>query len=337
MKSSKGFMRLFVIITFFLALVILGFSTACKQKEETPASDVKEKSAGTDVNTKPAQKTGNPEEQAADLTQKAQPADQDQGQSSQEKNEREITEPDASNGKSIKNEAEGAANPPAEPVLLARVNDAEIYSTDLEGKPLDAVINQEILYQAGLKQGLDVKLKDEIEHMKKRIITNEVENEILADVPNKRDYTDKELEDYYNEHLKDYQFLTFSEISVNDGKLAEEIHKKAIAGESFDDIASDLSKSGVKVGTKNIGFTRKYGNLFDSYEVGSVSEAFPEGDSFKVLKILQVKTIPLNLVKRNIILAVNNQKKVEALRSKIDQLKKENGIEVTIFSNGGTK
>jgi len=337
MKSSKGFMPLFVIITFFLALVILGFSTACKQKEETPASDVKEQSAGTDVNTKPAQKTGNPEEQAADLTQKAQPADQDQEQGSQEKNEREITEPNASNGKSIKNEAEGAANPPAEPVLLARVNDAQIYSTDLEGKPLDTVINQEIFYQAGLKQGLDVKLKDKIEDVKKRMIINELEQDILADMPNMKQYTDKELEDYYNQNIRNYEFLKFKEISVNDGTVAEEIHKKALAGESFDDIASGLSKSGVKVDTKDIGFTRKYGNLFDSCEVGRVSEPLHEGDSFNVLKIVEVKTVPLNLVKRNVILAVNNQKREEALRSKIDQLKKENNIEVTIFSNGGTK
>jgi PPIC-type PPIASE domain len=314
MKSSKLFRPLSVLAIVFLVLIILGFSTACKQKEETPASQVKEQTAGVDKNDKSGQKNANTQEKT--------------------------TEPAAGPATSVKDETsevKEAEKTPAEPVLLARVNDAEIYSTDLKGKPLDAVINQEILYQAGLKQGLDAKLKDKFEDVKKKMIINEVEQEIFTDTTKKRDYTDKELEDYYNENINTYQFLKFNEISVNDENLASEIHTKALAGESFEDIASDLSKSGAKVETREIGFSRKYGNLFDSYEVGSVSEPFPEGDNFKVLRIVEVKTAPLNLVKRNIIVAVHNEKKREALQSKMDRLKKENGIEVTIFSNGGKK
>ena len=316
MKSSKVCRPLSVLSIVFLALIILGFSTACKQKEETPASQVKQQTpgAGVDRTDKTGQKNANIQEKTT-----------------------EPTAGPATPIKDEKSEVKEAEKTPAEPVLLARVNDAEIYSTDLRGKPLDAVINQEILYQAGLKQGLDVKLKDKFEDVKKRIIINEVEQEMLPETPKQTNYTDKELEDYYNENIKNFQFLKFSEISVNDENLASEIHTKALAGESFEDIASDLSKSGAKVETREIGFTRKYGNLFDSPEVGSVSDPLAEGDSFKVLKIVEVKTIPLNLVKRNVILAVRNQNKREALQSKMDQLKKENGIEVTIFSNGTTK
>lgn len=317
MKSFKVTKPLYGSITVLLFVIMLCFSFACKQKEESPGPDATEQSAGADA-TK---------------------VNGDKGQDSEEENQHELAEPKQVSGTSIKDDKSVAkeTNPTAhEPVLLAKVNDTEIYSTDLEGKPLDMVINREILYQAGLKQGLDVKLKDEIENLKKKAIVAAVENEILLDdLPKRSKYTDREIENYYKEHIEKYQFLRFSEISVGDEKLASEIHAKALAGESLEEIASEMRKSGVNVDHKNIQFTRKYRNLFDSFAVGSVSDPFPEANSFKVLRIEAVKAMPLKLAKRNVRIALANKEKQEALQSKIDRLKRENGIEVTIFSHGG--
>ncbi len=339
MKLQKPANSLSKFTTLLITVIVLAFSLSCKQKDEQTASDVKEQTASSNTDNMPDQSSGDKEAKSTDLTQKDASRDRNDRKTSQGQDEQETMEPQASSAPmgEEKSDASKVDNTPEEPVLLAKVNGTAIYSTDLEGRPLEMAINREILYQAGLKKGLDVKLKDKIENFKKRAIVNELEQEILGDMPEMKEYTDKELEDYYNQNLKNFQYLKLKELSVDDRGVAEEIQKKALEGESFEKIASDLSESGVMVKTKDIGFTRRYGGLFDSVEVGSVGELVSEGNSFKILKIVEVKTIPMNLVKRNIILAVNNKKKQEVLRSKIDQLKKENDIEVTIVSNGGEK
>ena len=46
--------------------------------------------------------------------------------------------------------------------VLARVNGIPIYEDDLNGKNLDFVITEEVIYQAGLKQGIDKQYKDQV-------------------------------------------------------------------------------------------------------------------------------------------------------------------------------
>jgi hypothetical protein len=82
--------------------------------------------------------------------------------------------------------------------IVARVNNNPIYEEDLKGRPLKGIIDIEILYQVGLKQGIDKKYEENVETYKKGLIIKEVTSEVVKDLPN--EVSSKDIEDYYNEN-----------------------------------------------------------------------------------------------------------------------------------------
>lgn len=215
--------------------------------------------------------------------------------------------------------------------VVARVNGRPIYEEDTGGKPLKDYINSEILYEAGLKKGLDKKVEKAVEQYKKRLVVMTLEREMFEKLPKGGEVSDKEIEDYYNQNKDKYNILSLKEITTDDKNLAEEIEKKALNGEDFDKIASDYSKSGKNVTVKDLRFNRRYNDVFSGKQAGSVSGVIQEGNQFKILKLVEVKGIPLDKSTQAIKYSILAERRAGTRQEYIDKLKNENNIKVEII------
>jgi parvulin-like peptidyl-prolyl cis-trans isomerase-like protein len=215
--------------------------------------------------------------------------------------------------------------------VVARIDGRPIYQEDLKGRPLNQVIDYEILYEVGLKKGLDKKLEDMVQDYKKRLIITSVERGFMNNLPKGGEVTDKEIEDYYKENQNNYKILSLKQIVTDDKNLAEEIHKRALNGEDFEKISSDLSKSGKAITLRNLTFNRRYNDLFNEKPVGSVSEVIQEGNQFVILKLTEMQQLPLDRAKQAVRIGVLAKRRTEALHENIEKLKNENKINVEVI------
>lgn len=216
--------------------------------------------------------------------------------------------------------------------IVARVNGKPIYEKDLGGRPLEYVITDEILYQDGLKRGLDKKLEPRIEQFKKELIVKDMKSEIINKLPRNDEVSDKDIEDYYKANEGRYTQMRVKEITLEDKGLAEEAHKRAVSGEELEKIASDLSaKSGENIPVKELVFGVRYNEIFKGKDVGSVSDVIQEGNEFKVVKLVEVRRIPLLRARSSIKYLVLAKKKNDAIRDYAEKLSKEDNIKVEIL------
>lgn len=216
--------------------------------------------------------------------------------------------------------------------VVARINGRPIYEKDLDGRPLEYVITDEILYEEGLKRGLDKKLEPRIEQYKKSLIVNAIKNEISGKLPKDEEVSDKEIEDYYKENESRFTHMRVKEMIFDDKGLAEEAHERAIKGEDFEKIASDLStKSGKNIPVKDLVFGVRYNDIFKGKDVGSVSDVIQEGNEFKVVKLVEMRKIPIFKARSSIKYLILAKKKNDALRDYAEKLSKEDNIKVEIL------
>jgi foldase protein PrsA len=218
--------------------------------------------------------------------------------------------------------------------VVAYVNGRPIYKEDLRGRSLQDAIDLEILYEEGLRRGLDKELEDKIENFKKRLIVTTLQREILKNVKvNPSEITDKEIEEYYNQNKDKYRYLVIKEIVTDDKSIAEEIQKRALQGEDFEKIASEYSQAGKNVTVRDVRNPRKYSKVFSGNEIGSISQIIQEGNEFKILKLVNVREIPLSRAKQAIKYNLVARKKADAIHEFAEKVKKEHNIKVEILEN----
>jgi hypothetical protein len=216
--------------------------------------------------------------------------------------------------------------------IVARVNGEPIYEEDLYGRPLRFVINDEIIYQEGLRRGLDKKFERQVENFKKGIIVDSIKRDILVNITKDQNVSDEEIENYYNKNKDKYIYLQIKQISVDDESLAGEIRKKALEGEKLEKIVSEYSNTGKKINITDARFAdRRYNKLFDKNEVGSVSEVIQEGKQFKILVITSVREIPLAKAKNPIKYTILAKRRGQAVGEFAQKLKKENNVKIEIL------
>lgn len=217
---------------------------------------------------------------------------------------------------------------------LAKVNGTIIYEKDLKGRNLDDVITDEILYQAALKQGVDKKIEEKVDRYEKNLIIRSMKQEILRNQVKAKDesITEEEIEDYYKNNRERFSFFTVQSIAVDDRITAEDIRNRAIKGENLENIKSQIEKTGEKLSIIKFTLPNNLKRLFDSYDVGNVSNIYERFNHFVVLKIIDVKRIPLSEVKMGIQQAIIASRKKDPIRKNVEKLKNENDIVVEILN-----
>ena len=166
-------------------------------------------------------------------------------------------------------------------------------------------LDTEEAFQAALKQeGMSLpELHKTLE--RQMLIARVTQNEVMAKVG----ITEEEARKYHSEHVKDFTkagTVTIREIlvkvPVENGSInvaadqtakqkADDIHKRALAGESFDQLASEFSDSPSKANGGLIGplnmneLTPGFKKLVDPMKVGDVSEVLPGQGGYQIVKI----------------------------------------------------
>src|SRR3990172_12616 len=239
-------------------------------------------------------------------------------------------------GKSEKKEGTQKIETATDKKIVARVNGRPIYEGALKGRPLENVIDYEIFYEVGLKQGLDKKFEGDVEEYRKRLIVASLQKDILAK-QSKEEITEQEIEEYYKQNEDKFNIMNFELIVVEDQNLANEIHKRAVNGEDFKKIASDYSGSDANVRVQDLRFNRKYDERFKGKEVGSISEVIQEGKKFIILKLTDVKQVPVTRSQQAAKYSIMASKRAKAIHDFAEKAKDENNIKVEILEVEKTK
>ncbi len=216
--------------------------------------------------------------------------------------------------------------------VVARVNGVPIYADELNGMPVDSLVTDEILYQDGLKEGLEKKHQNKIRQYQMSLVIRDVKNSITVKLPPEKEITEQDLQEFYNSN-KDTNFTNYriEEISFQDKELGEKIIKMAKEGKSFQDIAKELSGGNSQVTVKDLGFRKKLNSYFQSREPGAISAVVTEGDgAYSVLKILEMEEISYNSVKNAIKYSIEARREGAAYNQAAKEIAKENGFIVEI-------
>jgi hypothetical protein len=215
--------------------------------------------------------------------------------------------------------------------VVARVNGKPIYEEELHGRPLEEVIDEEILYQEGLRRGLDKQFEKRIENFKRKLIVDELKREILKDLSEDYKISEEEIKSYYEKNRDKFRLMQLKGIMTSDKSLAEEIRKRLLEGEEPEQIASDYSKSGKEVILRDYRWTNRYNKLFEGKGVGAVSDVIEQHNRFIVIKLMDQKEVPIDQVRQTIIRELIAEKRKNAVKEYAEKLKKENNIQVEII------
>ena len=217
--------------------------------------------------------------------------------------------------------------------VVARVNGVPIYEDELRGKNLQRLINDEVLYQKGLGSGLGEKYAQKVRDYRKHLIVNDMKSELFENAPPEKEISDEEIQTYYDNNPQKYTFVRMQEVGFADKGLGDEILGKMKSGEDLSEIVNAYAESGANVVGRNLGFDREMLQKFDSIELGSVTEVLTKPDgTYSVIKIVEVKPIPLHQAKSSIRTQLEAKRKRQANEEYANQIIEENSIEIEIVN-----
>lgn len=217
--------------------------------------------------------------------------------------------------------------------VLARVNGVPIYQNEIKRDSLNSLITDEILYQEGLKRGLDKKYEEKVMLYQMSLIIDEMKRNISGELPPTKPVSDEEIESYYNEAILKYSHAKFQGVCFNDKNLKDEIYKMATEGIDFQDIANKYKDSKSKVVVENIGFNRELNNRFKKYEVGAMTDVIEKKDgTYCILKIESIQQIPFQVSKKAIKNILQAQRHADALNEYARKLAKEKNMDIVLVN-----
>lgn len=211
--------------------------------------------------------------------------------------------------------------------VLARVNGTPIYEDDLNGKNLEFVITEEVIYQAGLKQGIDKQYEDQVRDYERMLVIRGTKEKMLENMGPSKEISEEDIERYYELNKDKYAHVRIYEISFPDVNMGEEIKERVSQGEDLQEIA--VSYEDIPVNVADLGYNRKLAQKFKNKEVGAVSEVIQkENGTFTVMKIVEIKEIPLSASKNSIRHNLEALRKGEMYENNANRLAEENGITI---------
>jgi len=191
-----------------------------------------------------------------------------------------------------------------------------------------------VLYQKGLWLGLDEKYAEKVRDYKKQLIVHDLQADVLENLPPMKEVSDEEVQSYYDNNSEKYTFVRMQEVGFVDKNLGDEILRKMKSGEDLTEIVNGYAESGANVVGRDLGFNRAMVKEFDTVGLGSVSDIITKPDgSYSVIKIVEIKPIPLRQTERAIRSLLKAKRKSYANDNYANQIIEENNIKVEIIEN----
>jgi len=173
-------------------------------------------------------------------------------------------------------------------------------SPDKLNEFLQTHINEKVLYNEALKRGYENRedIQENINNYKRKLVTKTLGKEVLEEL----EVNQEELKEYYDQHQKDFQRIDVSKIFIrfdmNEDNpkasalsKAELVSNRAIAGESFEELAIEFSddpisqKKGGKVGYISRGrFPEKIDKEMFMLKQGEITKPFEVNDGYLIIK-----------------------------------------------------
>ena len=214
--------------------------------------------------------------------------------------------------------------------VVARVNGQPIYEDDLNGTDLEFIITEEIIYQEGIIHGYDKLERDKVGDYERGLIIGITKLRILENAEPTKEVSDEDIKNYYESNKDKYTHVRIHEISFPDSNLSSEIKDKAKSGEELQNIAN--SYPDLEITVSDIGYNRNMAQHFKTREVGSVSEVIQKPDgTFSVLKIVEVRDIPLKITRGAIKHILDANRKRQMFDSYAQKVAEENNMTIEII------
>ena len=165
---------------------------------------------------------------------------------------------------------------------------------------LQTHINEEVLYNEGVKRGIENRedIQKKIDSYKRKLVTKTLGKEIFEEI----ELNQEDIKEYYDKNQEDYKRLDISKILIrfnpneNNSKESalsktELVTKRANAGESFEEFALEFSddpvskKRGGKVGYINKGrFPKNIDKEIFVLEKGEITKPFEVQGGYLIIK-----------------------------------------------------
>jgi hypothetical protein len=211
--------------------------------------------------------------------------------------------------------------------ILALINNSPIYEDDLNSGSLEYAITDEILYQIGIKRGIEEQYKDQVKEYEKTIVVRAIKIDMLENAEPTKSISEEEIQDHYDRNKDRYTNFRIHEISFSDASVGQEIKEKAESGMDLIEIADSYPDIGISV--IDIGYNREMGLKFSNKEVGSISDVIQKPDgTFSVLKIIEMKEVPLKVSKNSIRHILGSRRQAQLLHINVIKMAEDNDIKV---------
>jgi len=227
----------------------------------------------------------------------------------------------------------------------------EQFQSILDSIKKDNNIENDEQFQAALKQE-NMTLSDLRKSLERQMIVSKVQqNEVLGKIA----VSDEEARKYYDEHKTEFtspQTITLREIFVavpGDGTTlnvgrdeearskADDIRKRALAGESFEKLAADLSEAPSRANAGLIGplnlndLSQEVRKLIESMKVGDVTEVLHAANrGYQILKLESISTaelMPFDKAREDISNRVFTEKRNQEFQKYLTKLRSQAIIE----------
>ncbi len=250
-------------------------------------------------------------------------------QSDSNNNAPSVENADTKQSKSILNDSTSAVETEPERTgkVLARVNGQPIYEDVGTRADLEFFIIEEIIYQEAIIKGFDKYDGDKARDYERGLIISSTKQSILENAEPTKEVSSEEIKNYYESNKDKYRYVIIHEISFPDSNLGNEIKDKVKSGEELQAIAN--SYPDMRITVNDIDYDRAMAQHFTTIEVGSVSEVMkkPNG-KYSVLKIVELKEIPLSSVSRSIKYILKAKRKTQIFNSYAQKVAEENNMAI---------
>lgn len=214
--------------------------------------------------------------------------------------------------------------------VLARVNGEPIYDDNNTGADLEFFITEEIIYQDAIANSYDTLIKDRAKGYERNLIISTAKQRILENAEPIKEISSEDIKNYYESNKDKYKHVIIDEISFPDKALGSEIKDKIKSGEKLQDIVN--SYPDIPIIVSGIAYKREMEQHFTAIEVGSVSDVIKKPDGrYSVLKIEEIKEIPLSVVTRSIKNILTAQRKSQMFNSYAQKVAEENNMTIEII------